>query len=537
MKFIRSAKKDSIKMEAAQLTQIIDQILSDEVAHIVETTSAIVDPRGKNGKALKKIYTSSTKNIRAHNYNIEYAQSHIPVESKEIQSFRDFAINKLVRQSNDIKYFATFDHETNEWKIPDENRFIEHDSEYIGHTADMQELRRQTLQLEALLISGDNNKAKKHLDCIISDFGSQVEIQEPIIKTSLEESQINELVTGAPTFSSQIDLYIDQLKIKKPLEYRNYLEFFEFSIGTKPVNKVKWRELDSICTKYANTPKSQFQNRTDSDIKYPYKGYSLKERIDVELSDDIVNPIFLPSSNTLKSLLKVIKDYFKFLIESESNLIEISPVLSMTFDPKKESKNKGYKRFKFSKNQTTKILSHSIIDLDNQHNMVILIMAFTGARNTEILQLRDEDIFKEEDSGIWCFRITNDAGSVKTEASNRFIPIHSKLLELGVINLKDNASEGKVFHTINKDSLGLHYREVRSLLSIPSLTPDGKLLDLYSWRHTVRSALSAAKVVDAVKNSITGHVGKGTGESVYSHLDEDNVKLLKLEIDKIQYDL
>ena len=64
----------------------------------------------------------------------------------------------------------------------------------------------------------------------------------------------------------------------------------------------------------------------------------------------------------------------------------------------------------------------------------MLLGVFTGARVSEIGQLYLNDIYQEKD-GVWAIRIDvkNPGQSVKTESSKRKIPIHPKLIEMGLL--------------------------------------------------------------------------------------------------------
>jgi integrase len=66
-----------------------------------------------------------------------------------------------------------------------------------------------------------------------------------------------------------------------------------------------------------------------------------------------------------------------------------------------------------------------------------LIALYSGARLGEILQLLCEDIRKVEN--VWVFDINEeDEKQVKTERSNRLVPIHSTLLNLGFIKFVEH---------------------------------------------------------------------------------------------------
>ncbi|NKB83095.1 hypothetical protein HED51_03075 [Ochrobactrum grignonense] len=57
-----------------------------------------------------------------------------------------------------------------------------------------------------------------------------------------------------------------------------------------------------------------------------------------------------------------------------------------------------------------------------------ILCAFTGARITEIMQLRKEDVRKEGDISV--IRIAPDAGSVKS-FTYRDVPLHPQIIAEG----------------------------------------------------------------------------------------------------------
>jgi hypothetical protein len=59
------------------------------------------------------------------------------------------------------------------------------------------------------------------------------------------------------------------------------------------------------------------------------------------------------------------------------------------------------------------------------------LCAYSGARLSEICQLRTEDVLQIE--GIWCMKFDPDAGSLKTWSSERAVPLHPALIEEGFL--------------------------------------------------------------------------------------------------------
>lgn len=65
---------------------------------------------------------------------------------------------------------------------------------------------------------------------------------------------------------------------------------------------------------------------------------------------------------------------------------------------------------------------------------IILIGRYSGMRQNEICQLYHNDVMRVE--GVWCFSIDNlnPNQTLKTDSSRRFVPIHSQLLTLGLVD-------------------------------------------------------------------------------------------------------
>ncbi|MBP1184177.1 hypothetical protein [Methylobacterium sp. PvR107] len=65
-----------------------------------------------------------------------------------------------------------------------------------------------------------------------------------------------------------------------------------------------------------------------------------------------------------------------------------------------------------------------------------LIALFSGARRTEIAQLKIGDI-RQGDGGIWYLDITNEGAdqNLKTVSSARSVPVHRELIRLGLLDV------------------------------------------------------------------------------------------------------
>ncbi|RYE10795.1 MAG: hypothetical protein EOP22_02645 [Hyphomicrobiales bacterium] len=70
------------------------------------------------------------------------------------------------------------------------------------------------------------------------------------------------------------------------------------------------------------------------------------------------------------------------------------------------------------------------------------VLAYTGARVGEIIQLRKQDVQRKSDH--WVLVITPEAGTVKTDTS-REVPIHPHLVELGFVDFATSAPGERLF--------------------------------------------------------------------------------------------
>ena len=166
----------------------------------------------------------------------------------------------------------------------------------------------------------------------------------------------------------------------------------------------------------------------------------------------------------------------------------------------------------------------------------IKIMAFTGMRNNEVMQLRKEDIKKSEE-GIDYFYISPDAGKLKTAQSERRVPIHNNLINDGFLKFVEQSKEGylfKHFSESNKYLTRIYANSIRPACDIPSINDMGEKLSLYSLRHFVVTSLIEADVIYGYVQKIVGHMvskDKSVTLTTYAHLN--SLKIMQDSINKI----
>ncbi|CAJ1839478.1 tyrosine-type recombinase/integrase [Aeromonas veronii] len=141
---------------------------------------------------------------------------------------------------------------------------------------------------------------------------------------------------------------------------------------------------------------------------------------------------------------------------------------------------------------------------------IAMIGRYHGLRSNEACQLYSDDI--EQVNAVWCFNIraTRDDQSLKTEASQRLVPIHSKLIDGGFLDFVASRKGGRLFKELPYRSncyshlFGQWFSRNR---------PVNK--DFHSLRHTVASKLKAAGIPLQYAAAILGHTNKAISYDRY----------------------
>ena len=122
------------------------------------------------------------------------------------------------------------------------------------------------------------------------------------------------------------------------------------------------------------------------------------------------------------------------------------------------------KRLPFSDHQLVKIIT-ALSDKSGAEFWVPHIGLYNGLRLNEICQLNVEDIVVRDK--VWCFNITRETDRgvddkvLKTKSSERVVPIHPELMNLGFMQyLKqfERKPRGKLFPDIKPGTTG--YRAI-----------------------------------------------------------------------------
>jgi integrase len=139
---------------------------------------------------------------------------------------------------------------------------------------------------------------------------------------------------------------------------------------------------------------------------------------------------------------------------------------------------------------------------------VPILCAFTGARVSEMTQLRKEDFRIEGDHHV--LRITPDAGTVKA-GGYRDVPIHKQIIDEGFIDFVDSSPEGPLFSRSPSADIAKQRASAKRLanslgewLQELKLVPEG-LMPNHAFRHRFKTVGRDLGSSDRVMDAICGH--------------------------------
>lgn len=225
---------------------------------------------------------------------------------------------------------------------------------------------------------------------------------------------------------------------------------------------------------------------------------------------------------TINKYLQSYNDLFEWA--KSNGHIAINLFSGMTV--KQGRRDKSKERDAYTDDEMKQILDQIIVNSDgfvtkDYQKWASLIGIFTGARLGEISQLHLKDVRMER--GIWCFDMNDDGDrkSLKTAAARRLVPVHDKLIELGLLDFLAQLRARnitKVFPDFTHDDKNGWGRQQSRWFNDRLLVKLGlksKTRVFHSLRHTVNTRLVQAGVPDPMVKAILGHEQEGMTQKQY----------------------
>jgi integrase len=160
-----------------------------------------------------------------------------------------------------------------------------------------------------------------------------------------------------------------------------------------------------------------------------------------------------------------------------------------------------------------------------------LLCALTGARLSELCQLRGADVQRE--GGVWFLNLTWDAGALKNRASERKVPLHSALVKRGFLEFAQGRPNGPLFAELSPDRFGNRggtgTKRIGAWVKTHVGLDDPRISPSHSWRHRFKTLCRRHGIGADFHDAITGHAKANEG-AAYGEFPLD---ALAREIEKL----
>ncbi|EGR1297481.1 hypothetical protein EAF56_15840 [Vibrio alginolyticus] len=478
--------------------ELLKAIVDDQIDTAIEAATAVLYPRSLQGKAAIKAHYKQTIGATLHNMQVEDAEGmaseDLSQHYKHVPTFRESQVDKLRRPSN----------------LPqaDENDcgLEEH---YEQPTQELGLLDAYKKSIANALANDDLVTAHNNLAALKQSFE---------IGTASQTELVDSPTT--PTFKEALDQYIHDkssnlyIKKNKPVSKKasdekiNYLSGLILHLWKdKPIGDINGREIDRAFRLYSQFPLTKHN---------PWKSMTLEERIEAAEQGDVPEGERVGKTlGRIKTAVNLFFDHFWRL-----GVIDNNPVKDMRFNDFVG----GGERGSFTKAQLNDFETFATTnDLDG-FKVAILLQMYTGMRNSEIENIQPEDIKTEQ--GVDYIHVRG----TKTVNAERYIPIHSKLKEFGVV---DYIKAGGEIYT--SQSITQRFNRLMQSLSMSKEDSKGLPLSFYSFRHNFASGLASGGVSELHIEWLMGHSHTGTKQR-YIDRGVEHVPSLAESINCLSYE-
>lgn len=493
---------ENVLIEARRMgrmsVELLKAIVDDQIDTAIEAATSVLYPRSVQGKAAIKAHYKQTISATLHNMQVEDAECmagiNLQHEHKHVPTFKQTQIDKLSRPSH-LPQAEEFD-----------TGLEEH---YEQPTQELGLLDTYKKSIANALANDDLVTAHNNLAALKQSFE---------IGTASQTELVDAPTT--PTFKEALDQYIHDkssnlyIKKNKPVSKKasdekiNYLSGLILHLWKdKPIGEIDGKEIDRAFRLYSQFPLTKHN---------PWKSMTLEERIEAAEQGDVPEGERVGKTLVrIKTAVNLFFDHFWRL-----GVIDNNPVKDMRFNDFVG----GGERGAFTKAQLNDFQTFATTnDLDG-FKLAILLQMYTGIRNSEIENIQPEDIKTEQ--GIEYIHVRG----TKTVNAERYIPIHPKLKEFGVV---DYIKSGGEIYT--SQSITQRFNRLMQSLSISKEDSKGLPLSFYSFRHNFASGLASCGASELHIEWLMGHSHIGTKQR-YIDRGVEHVPSLAESINCLSYE-
>jgi integrase len=334
----------------------------------------------------------------------------------------------------------------------------------------------------------------------------------PVVNTHQPQAPESTL----PLFSQVYAEFIQHKRVKEKLtdkmlqSYERQYIVWSAIAEDKPIDSYKPQDIGRFIDRCFELPR---MNMT------PYNNMTWEQRLDVDAPDDD-----LQSPKSVQQYYKWLMGVFAYAKRDTIAYITVSPCsIKRNF----KARTRGI----FSDLELKEFLQAADLEKVLWRKWIIYLGIYTGARRSELVQLRTEDIKLDKETKRYYLLITDihESQKLKTDNAKRKIPLHHDLIKAGFIDYVKTCNE-RVFSDVKNAEIVTAWmtRQMNSL-GIDSTNELEHIRSLHSFRHTFVTKLMNEGVQVNLLQQVVGHEISSLGiTGKYTHKATEISKLVNV---------
>lgn len=273
---------------------------------------------------------------------------------------------------------------------------------------------------------------------------------------------------------------------------QRYFHLFLELLGDIPVQAITRDQLVDCLNKMKRIPSRR-------EIKPEYKGKSIKELLDL---DSVAEPLGV---QTIKNHMSTLSSCFKWAVLNGHMATNIAEGLIP-----KDKRSRRERRQAYTK-EHLQALADNLYSRQKAKGgspdrwFIPLVALFAGMRIEEICQLQKADVKLVDD--IWCFDVYQEGENrVKTANSERIVPVHPKLIELGFLEYHKSVDHEQLWPRLYRSNGRFSHKWGQWFQSFNKryITEDGRFV-FHSLRHNFVDGLKQQGIQEQIIAEMAGH--------------------------------
>lgn len=353
-------------------------------------------------------------------------------------------------------------------------------------------------------------------------------------------------VREVPKLSKVIEYFISKQDPEVPMfkKYRPALDLFLEYVGDRPVDQIKQMDIEGYFTLICKLPPRWYDEKR-------------KRKVSVRELGDMKWKTCLASKTFKDGYLAAFRPFLSASIRTfrDQGFPSTLTVEGIKYMGDRKERDQAQRAFK--PKELVRLFAgpeyHEFAAESSLHHCywLPLIGLYTGARVNEVCQLNPQCDIRQE-QGVWVFEFTEESEtdsrvkkSVKNVPSRRVVPIHSRLLELGLLSYIEKRKEAgdKLIFPVWKPSAsgraaGEAERWFRDLLRDMGLRdepPKARIVGFHAFRSTILNRALNLGVPNA--HSLTGHRNPHVSGVVEGYQGVVDVAVKKKLMEMIRFDV